>query len=68
MELDQRQRTALLHHVKKYGKVIPALFNRTQQTQFSAELLCATLFQMGSKGRAADPRAVQDNRAALRPV
>ena len=68
MELDQRQRTALLHHVKKYGKVIPALFNRTQQTQFSAELLRATFFQMGTEGRVADFRVAQDNKAALRPV
>ena len=51
MELDQRQRTALFHHVKKYGRIIPALFNKAWQTTFSVELLRATLAQMGDKGR-----------------
>ena len=64
MELDQRQRTALLHHVKKYGRVIPELFNRTQQTHFSAELLRATLTQIGNKGGVSKPRVVPDNQNA----
>ena len=60
MELDQRQRTALFHHVKKYGRIIPVLFNKAWQTTFSAELLRATLAQMGDKGRAVVHRTAQE--------